>query len=141
MPSFTTTTFELIQIQMSPFSTMAINENSNTVVVVVGFCINQLSAFPLPALRPTLRNILDAAIILFYFFLNSIFSYKTPILGQISIYCWDCLNIKIESCTVNHMTPFFPQKFINENFINSSSTTQPTSALQQKSQGQISIYC
>ena len=62
---------------MPSFSTTAINENSNAAVVVAGFCINQLSAFPLPALRSTLGNILDAAIILFYFFLNSIFSYKT----------------------------------------------------------------
>ena len=78
MPSFTTTavklvkissfTFELIQIQMPPFSTTVINGNSNAAVVVIGFCINQLSAFPLPALRPILRNILDAAMILFYFF-------------------------------------------------------------------------
>ena len=77
MPSLTTTTFELIQIQMLPFSTTAINENSNAAVVVAGFSINQLPVFPLPALRSTLGNIFDAAIILFYFFLYSIFSYKT----------------------------------------------------------------
>ena len=63
---------------MPPFSTTAINENSNAAVVVAGFCINQLPAFPLPALRPTLRNILDAIVILFYFFSKSVFPYKTP---------------------------------------------------------------
>ena len=71
-------TFELIQIQMPPFSTTVINGNSNAAVVVAGFYINQLPAFPLPALRSTLRNILDAAVILFYFFTNSVFPYKTP---------------------------------------------------------------
>ena len=66
------TAFELIQMPL--FSTTAIKENSN---VVVGFCVNQLSAFPLPALRPTLGNILDAKVILFYFFSKSVFPYKT----------------------------------------------------------------
>ena len=55
----------------------AINGSSNTVVVVAGFCINQLPTFLLSALRSTLGNILDAAVILFYFFTNSIFPYKT----------------------------------------------------------------
>ena len=68
MPSFRTAAFELIEFQMPPFSTTAINENSNVVVVVAGFCINQLPAFPLSALRSTLGNILHATMILFYFF-------------------------------------------------------------------------
>ena len=63
---------------MPSFSTTAINKNLKAAVVVAGFCINQLSAFPLPALRFILGNILNIAVILFYFFLNSIFSYKTP---------------------------------------------------------------
>ena len=62
---------------MPPFSTTAINKNLKVAVVVAGFCINQLPAFPLPALRFILGNILNIAVILFYFFLNSIFSYKT----------------------------------------------------------------
>ena len=51
--------------------------NSNAAVVVVGFCINQLPAFPLSALRSTLGNILQATVILFYFFSKSVFPYKT----------------------------------------------------------------
>ena len=54
-------------IQMSPFSTTTINANSNAAVDVVGFCTNQLPAFPLPALRSTLGNILDATLILIFF--------------------------------------------------------------------------
>ena len=72
---------------MSPFSTTAINGNSNAAVVVAGFYINQLPAFPLPALRSTLGNILDVIVILFYFFPNSIFLYKTsfsPIISSFS---------------------------------------------------------
>ena len=62
---------------MLPFSTTAINGNSNAAVVVAGFCINQLPTFLLPALKPILRNILDATVILFYFFTNNVFPYKT----------------------------------------------------------------
>ena len=69
------TTFELIH--MPPLSTTAIKENSNAAVVVAGFCVNQLPAFPLPTLKPTLGNILDAKVILFYFFSKSVFPYKT----------------------------------------------------------------
>ena len=60
-----------------PSFSMTINKNSNAVVIVAGFYINQLSAFPLPALRSTLENILDATVILFYFFSKSVFPYKT----------------------------------------------------------------
>ena len=71
---------------MPPFSTTAINKNSNVVVVVAGFCINQLPAFPLLTLRSTLGNILDAAVILFYFFPNSLFPYKTPREARVQTY-------------------------------------------------------
>ena len=90
MPSFGMPAFELIQmpplwttaikIQMPPLTTTAIELNSNVVVPIAGFCMNQMPAFPLPALSFTLRNILEVTLILFYFFKNSVFSYKTPFL-------------------------------------------------------------
>ena len=81
---------------MPSFSMTAINGNSNTAIVVVGFCINQLPVFPLPALRSTLRNILDAAVILFLFFSKSVFPYKTPSLlpSPLSIEILDLNKIK-----------------------------------------------
>ena len=62
---------------MPPLSTTAIKLNSNAAVMVDGFCMNQMSAFPLSALSSTLRNILGATVILFYFFSNRVFPYKT----------------------------------------------------------------
>ena len=62
---------------MSSFSIIVINRNSNVAVVIINFYINQLPAFSLSALRSTLKNILHITVILFYFFSNNIFSYKT----------------------------------------------------------------
>ena len=53
---------------MSSLSTTAIKLNSNVVIPVASFYMNQMSAFSLPALSSTLGNILDATVILFYFF-------------------------------------------------------------------------
>ena len=63
---------------MSLLSTMIIKLNSNAVVPVVGFCINQIPAFPLPTLSFTLGNTLNAIIILFYFFKIGYFRTKLP---------------------------------------------------------------
>ena len=65
---------------MPPFSTTVIKLNSNVVVLIVGFCINQMSTFLLPILNSTLRNFICNNN---FFFLNRIFPYKTRYLPQV----------------------------------------------------------
>ena len=77
MPPLWTTAINLVQIP--PLWSTTIKLNSNAAVLVVGFSGNQMPAFPLSALRPTLGKILGTTVILFYFFKNRVFPYKTPI--------------------------------------------------------------
>ena len=53
---------------MPSFSTTLIKLNSNAVIPVVGSYMNQIPVFLLSALNSTLGNILEATVILFYFF-------------------------------------------------------------------------
>ena len=66
------------KIQMPAFTTTAIELYLNAAVQIAGFCIFQMPAFPLPALSSILGNNLKATLILFLFFLNGVFPYKTP---------------------------------------------------------------
>ena len=47
---------QLVSTQMSSFTMTTIELNSNVVVPIVGFCMIQMSTFPLPALRSPLGN-------------------------------------------------------------------------------------
>ena len=53
---------------MSLFTTTVIKLNSNIVVSIIGFCMIQMSVFPLSILSSILENILEVILILFYFF-------------------------------------------------------------------------
>ena len=77
MPSLTTPAFDLVKCRRSQRRQLS-KLNSKAVVPDAGFCIFQMSAFPLPALSSTSGIILDAIFILFYFFLNNLYPYKTP---------------------------------------------------------------
>ena len=76
MSSLTTPTFDLVKCRRSQRQQLS-KLNSKAIVPDAGFCIFQMPAFPLPALSSTSGIILDAILILFYFFLNNLYPYKT----------------------------------------------------------------
>ena len=89
LPAFGTTAFELIQ--KPPLWTTAIElfksrrsrrrqlASSKAAVHVAGFCLNQKPALVLPASWSSFGIILKPILILFLFFKNTVFPYKTPL--------------------------------------------------------------
>ena len=87
LPAFGTTAFELIQ--KPPLWTTAIElfksrrsrrrqlASSKAAVHVAGFCLNQKPALVLPASWSSFGIILKPILILFLFFKNTVFPYKT----------------------------------------------------------------
>ena len=94
LPAFGTTAFELIQ--KPPLWTTAIElfksrrsrrrqlASSKAAVHVAGFCLNQKPALVLPASWSSFGIILKPILILFLFFKNTVFPYKTRVIELIA---------------------------------------------------------